>query len=76
MKVVFDLDDKLIVTEAQELIGQEGELTIIDSRHTYYIENLSEERAKKLVMEAYNRIYYKSQRLMVPTVNVRKSIYG
>ena len=42
MKVVFDLDDKLIVTEAQELIGQEGELTIIDSRHTYYIENLSE----------------------------------
>ena len=46
MKVVFDLDDKLIVTEA--------ELTIIDSRHTYYIENLSEERAKKLVMEAYN----------------------
>ena len=54
MKVVFDLDDKLIVTEAQELIGQEGEITIIDSRHTYYIENLSEERAKKLVMEAYN----------------------
>ena len=51
MKVVFDLDDKLIVTEAQELIGQEGELTIIDSRHTYYIENLSEERAKKLVMD-------------------------
>ena len=24
MKVVFDLDDKLIVTEAQELIGQES----------------------------------------------------
>ena len=29
MKVVFDLDDKLIVTEAQELIGQEGELTLL-----------------------------------------------
>ena len=49
MKVVFDLDDKLIVTEAQELIGQEGELTIIDSRHTYYIENL---RAESLASRA------------------------
>lgn len=54
MKVVFDLDDKLIVADVQELIGQEGELTIIDSRHTYYIENLDEETSKKLVMEAYN----------------------
>lgn len=54
MKIVFDLDDKLVVTEAQELVGQEGELTIVDSRHSYYIENIDEMMAKKLVMEAFN----------------------
>lgn len=54
MKIVFDLDEKLVVTEAQELVGQEGELLIVDNRHTYYIENIDEMMAKKLVMEAFN----------------------
>lgn len=54
MKIVFDLDEKLVVTEAIELVGRDGELTIVDSRHTYYIENIDEIMAKKLVMEAFN----------------------
>lgn len=54
MKVAFDLDEKLMVIEADALIGQEGRLTIVGRHATYCIEGLEEKLAKRLVMEAYN----------------------